>query len=193
MRRRRRWVVLPAEGWQASRFVSHGGWSTREHGLRGGFRLPFRGLGWVPHQQVARPEAHAHPATLLQGMGQLVGKQLTPARSLRRILPCAKHQVLPHRVGYSLDGPSRLRRPSIRVDSDPAKIMAEAGLEESARSRLQGLARRAQHIMNDRGGRWQGQPARWKGAGVPPAFSCIPRIRLPSSQPLRKHIAFAES
>jgi hypothetical protein len=64
-------------------------------------------------------------------MNQFVGKKPFTATALGRVLSRVKNNMLAQSVGIGIESLSRQGRSSVCVYSDPAEIMAEAGLHES--------------------------------------------------------------
>ena len=85
---------------------------------------------------------------LLNDVGQLVGEQFLPVQASRLVLLMREDDIAAHRVGQSIHRTGRFRCPGIRMDAHPAKILAEAGFHETARSRVERLSRRLQYFMN---------------------------------------------
>ena len=83
-------------------------------------------------------------------MRQLVREQ-APALGRRGLVAARpEHDVAPHRVGERVDGPGRLRSPSVGVHAYLAEIVPEPRLHERARGRVERLAGQPQHVVHDR-------------------------------------------
>jgi len=97
----------------------------------------------------------ARKVTLLHHVRQFVGDQASPRAGARRVLPRPEDHIAPHRVRQRVHGSRRLSRPGIGMHAHPAEIVAEARLHEGPRLRIERLARRAQHFVDNRrhGGR----------------------------------------
>ena len=61
-----------------------------------------------------------------------LGQQLTPARSLRRVLPGTENDVASHRIGEGSDSLRGGGGAGIRMNPHAAEVTAEPGLHETA-------------------------------------------------------------
>lgn len=88
---------------------------------------------------------------LLKGMRQLVGEQPPTAGSTWGIPSVPKHQVCADRVCPGLNSAGRLSGIRVSVHPHGSEIMAKVTFEEGARSGIERLPRRIQHIVDDLG------------------------------------------
>ena len=68
---------------------------------------------------------------------------------MRRILPHPEHHIVPYRVGQRVHRVSRFGGLGVSVYPHPAEVVAEARLHEGAGTRVERLARRAKHLVDD--------------------------------------------
>src|SRR5262245_4880006 len=87
---------------------------------------------------------------LLDRMSQFMGEKPSALLDAWIVLTFRKNNVASYRVSQCIHRPRRLRRSCVGVDADLAEVVAEVRLHESARRRVQRLARRAQHFVDDR-------------------------------------------
>jgi hypothetical protein len=80
---------------------------------------------------------------LLQDVGEFVRKQAVAPRSPGRELAISEYNVRAEGISQSVDRPRRFRRLCVRMQAHLAEAVAEAGLHEGARLRIQRLTGRA--------------------------------------------------
>src|SRR5688572_7913942 len=101
-------------------------------------------------------------AALLDGMGQFVGDEVAAAVGIRLVFAGSEGDVVARGVGVGVDGAGGVAGLRVGMDSHLAEIMAEAGLHEITRARVQRVPRRRERAMNglgrgDRCGRTRGE------------------------------------
>jgi hypothetical protein len=90
---------------------------------------------------------------LLQSMRQLMSEKALAACARWLITVLSKRDVLPHRVGFRINCLRGLSGTRVRMHPDQTKIVSKSSFHESARRGIEGLALRADHLMNNLGHR----------------------------------------
>src|SRR5271166_2805326 len=84
-------------------------------------------------------------------MGEFMRQQSLTGVRAGSVLPAAENNVRPRGVGQRVDAFGGSRRLIVGMDADMGEIPAEAGLEERAALRIERLAGRVQHLVDDAG------------------------------------------